>query len=124
MPEMLTGDIRSARERFIAQHDNRYGHAAPTSRSIEIVNLRLVVTSRAQDTHRRTMAGAAMGRGACARDSARGRCSTIPAKPVEARIVWRPALAAGQREIVGPAVIEEPNSTTFDPAGRPCDDRA
>ena len=33
-----------------------------------------------------------------------------PARPVMARILWRPALAAGT-EIVGPAVIEEPNST-------------
>ncbi len=31
-------------------------------------------------------------------------------KPVEARVLWRPALTAGQ-EIVGPAVIEEANST-------------
>ena len=35
-----------------------------------------------------------------------------PARPLEARILWRPALAAGT-EIVGPAVIEEPNSTTL-----------
>ena len=32
------------------------------------------------------------------------------ARPVETRILWRPHLAAGT-EIVGPAVIEEPNST-------------
>jgi N-methylhydantoinase A len=31
-------------------------------------------------------------------------------RPVEARILWRPSLAAGT-EIVGPTVIEEPNST-------------
>ena len=35
-----------------------------------------------------------------------------PARPIEARILWRPGLAAGT-EIVGPAVIEEPNSTTL-----------
>src|SRR6516225_2996076 len=35
-----------------------------------------------------------------------------PARPVEARILWRPSLAAGT-EIVGPAVVEEPNSTIF-----------
>jgi N-methylhydantoinase A/oxoprolinase/acetone carboxylase beta subunit len=34
------------------------------------------------------------------------------AHPVEGRILWRPGLAAGT-EIVGPAVIEEPNSTTL-----------
>ncbi len=40
---------RDRRPRFIAQHDNRYGHAAP-DQSIEIVNLRLVVSvPRMQD---------------------------------------------------------------------------
>ena len=35
-----------------------------------------------------------------------------PDRPVEARILWRPGLAAGS-EILGPAVIEERNSTTL-----------
>jgi N-methylhydantoinase A len=35
-----------------------------------------------------------------------------PHRPIAARILWRPALAAGT-EIRGPAVIEEPNSTTL-----------
>jgi N-methylhydantoinase A len=35
-----------------------------------------------------------------------------PHRPADARILWRPGLAAGT-EIVGPAVIEEPNSTTL-----------
>ena len=35
-----------------------------------------------------------------------------PERPLEARILWRPGLAAGT-EIAGPAVIEEPNSTTL-----------
>ena len=39
-----------------------------------------------------------------------------PTRPHQARILWRPALAAGT-EIVGPAVIEEPNSTTLLPPG-------
>jgi N-methylhydantoinase A len=39
-----------------------------------------------------------------------------PQQPVEARILWRPGLAAGT-EIVGPAVIEEPNSTILVPPG-------
>jgi N-methylhydantoinase A len=38
------------------------------------------------------------------------------AKPLEARILWRPALPAGT-EILGPAVIEEPNSTSLIPPG-------
>jgi N-methylhydantoinase A/oxoprolinase/acetone carboxylase beta subunit len=35
-----------------------------------------------------------------------------PERPLEARILWRPGLAAGT-EIVGPAVVEESNSTTL-----------
>jgi len=38
------------------------------------------------------------------------------AQPVEADILWRPGLAAGTH-VAGPAVIEEPNSTTFVPPG-------
>ena len=37
---------------------------------------------------------------------------TDAAKPVRTRIVWRPSLAAGA-SVEGPAVIEEPNATTF-----------
>jgi N-methylhydantoinase A len=33
-------------------------------------------------------------------------------QPVEARILWRPGLPAGFR-FEGPAVVEEPNSTTL-----------
>ena len=35
-----------------------------------------------------------------------------PAAPVSSRIVWRPGLAPGA-VVEGPAVIEEPNSTTL-----------
>jgi N-methylhydantoinase A len=35
-----------------------------------------------------------------------------PARPLETRVLWRPHLAAGS-EIAGPALIEEPNSTTL-----------
>ena len=34
-----------------------------------------------------------------------------PARPLKARILWRPSLAPGF-EVEGPAVIEEPHSTT------------
>jgi N-methylhydantoinase A/oxoprolinase/acetone carboxylase beta subunit len=39
-----------------------------------------------------------------------------PERPIATPILWRPGLAAGQ-EIAGPAVIEEPNSTTLIPPG-------
>jgi len=48
-PQDLTSDTASALGRFNVQHDARYGHAAP-DQSVEIVNLRLVVTvPRADD---------------------------------------------------------------------------
>jgi len=39
-----------------------------------------------------------------------------PERPGAARVLWRPGLPAGT-EIVGPAGIEEPNSTTLLPPG-------
>src|SRR5262249_17608925 len=49
-PDDLVGTASAAetRRRFNAQHDRRYGHAAP-DQSIEIVNLRLVVTLARMD---------------------------------------------------------------------------
>jgi N-methylhydantoinase A len=109
--EDLTGAIEPTRLRFNEQHDRRYGHAAP-DQSIEIVNLRLVVTvPRMEDVIARWLSepwtpteSAPEQRRPVVFDDAQ--------RPVEARIVWRPALAAGT-EVVGPAVIEEPNSTTL-----------
>ena len=47
------------------------------------------------------------------RRSSAGRwCFDDPQRPLEARILWRPRSPAGT-EIDGPAVIEEPNSTTL-----------
>jgi N-methylhydantoinase A len=114
-PEDLVGSAAGTRQRFNAQHDSRYGHAAP-DQSIEIVNLRLVVTvARMDDAISRWLStpwqaepGGAVERRAVVFDD--------PVRPVEARILWRPALAAGSK-IAGPAVIEEPNSTTLVPPG-------
>ena len=53
-----------------------------------------------------------MDAGRCAPEQRRPVVSTIRECPLEARILWRPALHGGT-EIIGPAVIEEPNSTTF-----------
>jgi N-methylhydantoinase A len=101
--------------RFNVQHDSRYGHAA-SDQSIEIVNLRLVVTlprmdhaiSRWLSTPWDAERGGVVERRAVVFDD--------PARPVKARILWRPGVAAGS-EIAGPAVIEEPNSTTLVPPG-------
>ena len=45
----LDGRLRAAARAFDAEHDQRYGHAAPDE-SMEIVNMRLVVTAPRTDT--------------------------------------------------------------------------
>jgi N-methylhydantoinase A len=114
-PEDLTTATAATVERFHAQHDNRYGHAAP-DQSIEIVNLRLVVTvPRLEDAILRWLSQPWQPE-APAPEQTRPVVFDDPERPHDARILWRPALAAGT-EIVGPAVIEEPNSTTLLPPG-------
>jgi N-methylhydantoinase A len=103
------------RQRFNARHDSRYGHAAP-DQSIEIVNLRLVVTlPRIDDAISRWLSTPWEAEPAAPAER-RAVVFNDPARPVEARILWRPGLVSGT-EIKGPAVIEEPNSTTFVPPG-------
>ena len=107
----LTGDTETTRLKFNQQHDRRYGHAAP-DQSIEIVNLRLTVTlPRMEDVIGRWLSQP-WTPGEPAAEQRRPVIFDDPARAVEARILWRPALAGGA-EIAGPAVIEEPNSTTL-----------
>jgi N-methylhydantoinase A len=109
--EELASATEPTRVRFDEQHDRRYGHAAP-DQSIEVVNLRLVVTvPRMQDVIGRWLS-APWTPDDAASEQRRPVVFDDPQRPLEARILWRPALAAGT-EIVGPAVIEEPNSTTL-----------
>jgi len=107
----LTSATGRTRARFDRLHDQRYGHAAP-DQSIEVVNLRLVVTvPRMQDTIARWLSEPWRPEGAAAEQS-RPVVFADAKRPVTARILWRPHLAAGT-EIVGPALIEEANSTTL-----------
>jgi N-methylhydantoinase A len=114
-PEDLSTDISATTQKFNAQHDRRYGHAAP-DQSMEIVNLRLVVTiARMQDVIAKWMSEPWKPEDS-APEQRRPVIFDDPKKPVDAHIVWRPGLPAGT-EIAGPAVIEEPNSTTWLPPG-------
>jgi N-methylhydantoinase A len=107
----LTGDTETTRLKFNQQHDRRYGHAAP-DQSIEIVNLRLTVTvPRMEDVIGRWLSQPWTPIES-APEQRRPVVFEDPARAIEARILWRPALPAGS-EIAGPAVIEEPNSTTL-----------
>ena len=74
----LTAATDDTRARFDAQHDRRYGHAAP-DQSIEIVNLRLVVTvPRMQDIIGRWLTEPWQPDGNSARSSGARSCSTMP----------------------------------------------
>jgi len=108
-PDDLLEASAATATRFNEQHDRRYGHSAP-DQSIEIVNLRLVVTvPRANDAVSELLS-TPWEPSETAAEQRRAVVFEDPARPLEARILWRPALAAGE-EIVGPAVIEEANST-------------
>lgn len=112
-PQDLATATDETRARFDAQHDRRYGHAAP-DQSIEIVNLRLVViVPRLEDTIGRWLAQPWQpdGDGAAA-EQHRAVVFEDGKRPVETRILWRPHLPAGS-EMAGPALIEEANSTTL-----------
>ena len=60
-PRLLSGDFAPLRAAFDAEHDQRYGQAAPDER-LEIVNVRLVVTARAAGHAGRALAVASRGR--------------------------------------------------------------
>jgi N-methylhydantoinase A len=108
---LLTGDFAPLRETFDAEHDQRYGQAAPDER-LEIVNVRLVVTAARADTLAERWLSEKWTPEPPVADQWRDVVIDDPAKPVRTRIVWRPSLPAGAK-IEGPAVIEEPNATTF-----------
>jgi len=114
-PDDLVDNSAETRQRFDAQHDRRHGHAAP-DQSIEIVNLRLVVTVPRMDDAIRDWLSAPWRPERAAPAERRAVVYDDPARPVEASILWRPGLPSGT-QIEGPAVIEEPNSTTFVPPG-------
>jgi N-methylhydantoinase A len=110
-PALLTGDFGALRAAFDAEHDQRYGQAAPDER-LEIVNVRLVVTAARSDTLAEHWLSEKWTPEPPVADQWRGVIFTDPAKPLKTRIVWRPSLPAGAR-VEGPAVIEEPNATTL-----------
>jgi len=109
--KLLSGDFAPLREAFDAEHDQRYGQAAPDER-LEIVNVRLVVTAARTDTLAERWLSEKWTPEAPVADQWRDVIIADPAKPVRTRIVWRPSLPAGAK-VEGPAVIEEPNATTF-----------
>lgn len=108
---LLVSDDDTVRSRFDLEHDKRYGQSAPNE-TMEIVSLRLVLTSARADTLAEEWLSQPWAPEADAAATTRDVIFDDPAKPLKTQILWRPALAAGT-VVVGPAVIEEPNSTTL-----------
>jgi N-methylhydantoinase A len=108
-PADLSGDYSNLQKLFNAEHHQRYGQDAPDE-SMEIVNVRLVVTAAREDTLAERWLTESWTPEAPVPDAVRDVIFDDPLKPHKARIVWRPSLPAGAR-VEGPAVIEEPNST-------------
>ena len=108
-PAMLTQDTERVRTLFHLEHEQRYGQAA-IEEALEIVNLRLVLTAERADTRAETWLAEPWQPEAPVAEEMREVIFTDAREPVRTRILWRPSLAAGT-SFVGPAVIEEPNST-------------
>jgi len=94
---LLTGDFEPLRKLFDAEHDQRYGQAAPDER-LEIVNVRLVIKAGRTDTlAERWLSEAWGGGGASPGRHPRQSSSAMRRGPRPTRVVWRPSLAAGAR---------------------------
>jgi N-methylhydantoinase A len=106
---MLTCDTAALRELFHIEHDKRYGQAA-VNEELEIVNLRLVLTSARADTIAEEWMAQTWQPIETKAELSRDVIYSDAAQPIESRVLWRPAMAAGDT-VVGPAVVEEPNST-------------
>jgi N-methylhydantoinase A len=105
----LTDDYAPLQEAFNAEHEQRYGQSA-TNEAMEVVNIRLVVTSSRAEALAEAWLTAPWTPEPPVPDEYRDVIFDDAAMPLKARIVWRPSLPVGS-EVMGPAVVEEPNST-------------
>ena len=110
-PLDLVNAVPQVRQAFDQLHDQRYGHAAAQER-VEVASLRLTVSlARTGDSMEAFIAEPFVPE-AAQPEQVRPVIFDDPAHPLPARIVWRASLPPGTR-VVGPAVIEESNSTTL-----------
>lgn len=105
----LTGDPKTVRARFDAEHDRRYGQSAP-SETLEIVALRLVLTASRGDTVAEDWLAQPWEAEGPMTVEERAVVYDDPRAPLTAKVYWRPSMPAGT-VVTGPAVIEEPSST-------------
>lgn len=107
----LTSDTEALSDRFNKEHGKRYGHSAPYE-TIEVAGLRLVLTATRDTTVADSWLSETWEAEGDATPDHRDVIFEKSATPVRTQILWRPALPVGM-DIAGPAVIEEPNSTTL-----------
>jgi N-methylhydantoinase A len=109
--KLLTGDLKVIRDMFHREHAKRYSQSAPDE-SMEIVSVRLVVTAARADSLAEHWLSEPWQAESANEESAREVVFNDAEKPLMTRILWRPSLPVGF-QVEGPAVIEEPNSTTL-----------
>jgi N-methylhydantoinase A len=109
--KLLTGDLKIIRDMFHCEHAKRYSQSAPDE-SMEIVSVRLVVTAERTDSLAERWLSEPWQAEGMIDNTTREVVFDNPETPLMTRILWRPSLPVGFR-IEGPAVIEEPNSTTL-----------
>lgn len=109
-PDALSHTNSEMRARFDELHEQRYGHSAD-GEIIEVVNLRLTATVVRGDQNADDFISAPFTVREQQAEQQREVYFDDSATPLRARILWRPSLEPGFT-VEGPAVIEEPHSTT------------
>ena len=108
---LLTDDLKVIRDMFHHEHAKRYSQSAPDE-LMEIVSVRLVVTAARADSLAEHWLSKPWQPEGILEEAAREVVFDDPEKPLKTRILWRPSLPVGF-SVEGPAVVEEPNSTTL-----------
>jgi len=108
-PADLTRDTAALAARFNVEHDKRYGQSAPNE-TVEIAGLRLVLIATRDVAVADSWLSEPWIATGDPQPTFRDVIFSDANHPERTQILWRPALPAGS-EIIGPAVIEEPNST-------------
>lgn len=106
---MLMGEASEIRGRFNCEHDRRYSQSAPDE-SLEIVSLRLVLTAERSSSAIDEWLSRPWVAEPEVPVTTRDVIFNDSTDALPAKIYWRPSMPAGM-SLVGPAVIEEPDST-------------
>ena len=109
--DLADGGSQAIRSDFDELHNVRYGHAAPSER-IQVAKIRLTVSLTRDGEAAMEWLSMPYEAEDPQPDGEREVYFDSVEEPLSARIVWRPGLSPGSK-VAGPAVIEEPNSTTL-----------